>query len=125
MKRLQLLAFALTFTAATVVAQNNSQSMPSSSAGAQTPAAGSAQQPAAGSQAGQAQQPAAQTGNGTTGTVPQTAASAAPSSQNNISGCLTRGFAYDQISDASTGKTYQIRGNLTNLSQHENHVVQI
>ncbi|HWR13633.1 MAG TPA: hypothetical protein VN577_02305 [Terriglobales bacterium] len=66
-----------------------------------------------------------QTGNGTSGTMPQTGASAAPSAQNNVSGCLQRGFASYRVSDPATGKVYELRGNGANLSNSENHVVQI
>ena len=67
---------------------------------------------------------ASQTANGTTGTMPQTGASAAPSSANNISGCLQRGFANYRVADNS-GTVYDLRGNTANLSSHEDRVVQI
>src|SRR4051812_34695819 len=71
------------------------------------------------------QQGAAQTAPGTSGTAPQAGAPVASAGQNNISGCLQRGFATYQVHDSATGATYELRGNGANLSSFENHVVQI
>jgi hypothetical protein len=67
----------------------------------------------------------AQASNGTGGTAPQTAAPAAASNQNNISGCLQQSFGVFKVDDAATSKDWQIKGNGANLWSFENHVVRV
>src|SRR6185369_15658301 len=68
---------------------------------------------------------AGQSANGATGTASQAGAPAATTAKNEISGCMTRGFANYQLSDSATQAKYQIRGNGADFAQHENKVVQI
>lgn len=107
MNRFQIVLTACVFTAASAWGQAANQSSPAGNAQAAPPAA--------------QQQPAP----GTTNTAPQPDASASASGQNMISGCMKRGFANFQLSDQATNASYQIRGNGSDLAQHENHVVQI
>ncbi len=116
MNRFQIVLTACVFTAVAAWGQATNSSTPQAQPGSSAPSASQAQ-PAQPAQAGQ-------TAN-TTSSAPQSGAPAATSAKNEISGCMTRGFANYQLADSATQAKYQIRGNGAELDQHANKVVQI
>lgn len=118
MNRFQIVLTTCVFTAAAAWGQATNSSTPQAAQPGNPAPSTSQAQPAQPAQAGQ-------TANSTTGTTPQTSAPAAASAKNEISGCMTRGFANYQLSDSATQAKYQIRGNGAELDQHANKVVQI
>ncbi len=65
-----------------------------------------------------AQQPAAQP-------AAAPAQTAAASQQASVTGCMTQWFGQYSVADSASSKAWQVKGNSTDFSSHENHVVKV
>ena len=116
MRKTSLITAILLLSAVWAVAQTSPSSSPQSS----TPDASSQQQPTSPSSTSPSQQPAAPDASSTTTQTTQTSSDSA----NSIEGCLNGSAGNWTLTDQS-GKTYQLSGDTSKLSDHVGHQVRI
>jgi hypothetical protein len=116
MRKTSLITAILLLSAVWAVAQTSPSSSPQST----TPGASSQQQPTSPSSTSPSQQPAAPDASSTTTQTTQTSSD----SGNSIEGCLNGSAGNWTLTDQS-GKTYQLSGDTSKLSDHVGHQVRI
>ncbi len=116
MRKTSLITAILLLSAVWAVAQTSPSSSPQST----TPDASSQQQPTSPSSTSPSQQPAAPDASSTTTQTTQTSSD----SGNSIEGCLNGSAGNWTLTDQS-GKTYQLSGDTSKLSDHVGHQVRI
>ena len=121
MRKTSLIAAILLLSAVWAVAQTSPSSSPQST----TPDASSQQQPTSPSSTSPSQQPAApDTSSTTTQTTTTQTTQTSSDSGNSIEGCLNGSAGNWTLTDQS-GKTYQLSGDTSKLSDHVGHQVRI
>jgi len=120
MRKTSLITAILLLSAVWAVAQTSPSSSPQST----TPDASSQQQPTSPSSTSPSQQPAPDASSTTTQTTTTQTTQTSSDSGNSIEGCLNGSAGNWTLTDQS-GKTYQLSGDTSKLSDHVGHQVRI